>query len=94
LVKCAGAIYLPHSTITVLDESEAIKKSGSKKLKYAFLLESKFSDHPYFLCSDSEETRKVLLDLTFQKTQQQEQTQEHEQQEQERAEEIRILGLG
>jgi hypothetical protein len=75
---------LPHSTITVLDESEAIKKSGSKKLKYAFLLESKFSDHPYFLCTDSEETRKVPLERSHFKYNNNNK----------RAEEICILGLG
>jgi hypothetical protein len=62
LAKCAGAIYLPHSIITVLDESDAIKKSGKKKLKYAFLLESKYANHPYFLCTDNEDTRKEWID--------------------------------
>jgi hypothetical protein len=59
MAKTAGAIFLTDSTVTPLDEETSIAKTGDKKMKFAFQIESKYANRVYLLVAPDDKTRKV-----------------------------------
>jgi hypothetical protein len=59
MAKTAGAIFLTDSVVTPLDEETTASKTGNKKMKYGFEVESKYANRVYLLIAPDDKTRKV-----------------------------------